>query len=1148
MTGLIRASLGNPHAVIVMALTLILLGVLSLAHIPIDILPVFKSPAVQTLTFYGGMSANAIANDISNRMERWTGQANGTSRQESRSIIGASIVRNYFQSDVDPNGALTQVNSLSLAVIPNLPPGTLPPVVLPYDPTAMTPVCVVAVDSADPANNESVLYDVGRYEVRNMIMSIPGAVAPVVFGGKVRAVLAYLDRQKMQARGFSPLDIMNALDASNVFLPSGDGKFGDLDYVLDSNSMYERVEDMGDIPLRYDNGRAVFLKDVATPRDANFIQTNIVRVDGKREVYIPVYRQLGASTLNVVNTLAGSLKDFEERCTRAGIRLKLVMDQSVYVRASIKALVQEGVIGAILCSLVILVFLGELRMTGIAIMTLPISCMACSAALYFTGQTINVMTLAGMTLAIGPMIDSAIICLENTHRHLVMGATPREAAVMGASEVAMPELVSSLCTFMVLTPLIFTPGLGPFLFKPMAMAVTFSMTAAYILSRTLVPTCSAYWLKAHGGHSDGTHGAGHADGPDNAHGESPAPHQPGDKSSATFQINGNGTGPGRRPGIFVRAWHRWQAMIDQGVEYYAKGLDFCLDHRLKTVAVGYGLLVVVNWYFWPILRREFFPEVDAGAFEMYVRAPSGLRIEETEKRIKAVEEFVRKTVDEEDLQLVLSEIGVTSDWSAAYTLNAGPMDAVVKIQLNEERSKSAQEYVHILRTAFENDARSSNSRFSDLEFAFDAGGMVRSAMNEGRSTPISVRVTGKNEKLAYKIATAIKIECKKINGIVDARVIQRLNYPQYVIKVDRAKAAELGLTQDDVMRNVVAALNSSIQFNKRNFWIDPKSKNQYFVGVQYYENDIKSIETLLDIPITTDRPDRPKVVIPMRNVVEIVLNNVPTEVTHYNIQPTIELTMGVYGRDLGHVADDVMKVIDKFGRPTEAGKWDPYDPDSKEQQRLPGSQIVLSGEYRRMQDTFGSLAGGLTLAVTIIYFMTVTLDKSFLVPFCVHSAVPLLLIGVWPMLYFTGSALNVQSLLGIVFSVGIKVANTILMTDMAQELRKHEGLSPLEAIRKAAKMRVRPITMTALAAFMAMIPSALALERGSEANAPLARAILGGLLAGEPATLFVVPCLYAWMIRDKPGSQPPHHEPNSDPAPDAGWESERKEDEENDAH
>ena len=510
---------------------MIVLGSLSIFLIPIDILPIFRSPAVQTLTFYNGMSATSIAHDITNRMERWTGQANGMARQESRSILGASIVRNYFQGDVDPNGALTQVNSLALAAIPNLPPGTLPPVVLPYDPTSTTPVCVVAVDSDDPANNESVLYDVGRYEVRNMIMGQPGAVAPVVYGGKVRAVMAYLDRQKMQARNLSAVDIMNALNAGNVFLPAGDAKFGDLDYVIDSNSMYQKVKDMGDIPVRIEQGNATYLKDVATPKDANYIQTNVVRVDGKREVYIPVFRQLGASTLRVVNNLRDSLKEMEGKLTRSGINLKLVLDQSVYVQKSIEALVQEGLLGAVLCSLVILMFLGEWRMTGIAIMTLPISCLACCAVLYFTGQTINTMTLAGMTLAIGPMIDSAIICLENTHRHLGMGVTPREAAFLGASEVAMPELVSTLCTFLVLSPLVLTPGLGQFLFKPMAMAVAFSMIAAYFLSRTLVPACSAFWLKPHASHDSGEGDHAHGSGEEAA--KSPA-------EAETFQINGNG--------------------------------------------------------------------------------------------------------------------------------------------------------------------------------------------------------------------------------------------------------------------------------------------------------------------------------------------------------------------------------------------------------------------------------------------------------------------------------------------------------------------------------------------------------------------------------------------------------------------------------
>jgi multidrug efflux pump subunit AcrB len=1105
MNGLIRASLGNPYAVTVMSLTCIVLGVLSLWIIPIDILPVFKAPAVQTLTFYGGMSANSIANDISNRMERWTGQANGTSRQESRSIIGASIVRNYFQPEVDPNGALTQVNSLSLAVIPNLPPGTLPPVVLPFDPTAMTPVCVVAVDSPDPANNESVLYDVGRYEVRNMIMNLPGAVAPVVYGGKIRAVLAYLDRQQIQARKLSPVDVMQALDASNVFLPSGDAKFGDIDWVLDSNSMYEDISQMGDIPLRYERGRALYLRDVATPKDANYIQTNVVRVNGKREVYIPVYRQLGASTLAVVQALGASLKDFQERLTRSGISLKLVMDQSVYVRAAIKALVQEGVLGAILCSFTILLFLGEWRMTGIAIMTLPISVMASSAALYFSGQTINTMTLAGMTMAIGPMIDSAIICLENTHRHLQSGANTHDAAFLGASQVAMPELVSTLCTFLVLSPLVFTPGLGSFLFKPMVMAVAYSMIAAYFLSRTLVPACSAYWLRSHaagGGHPR----SGHDDG---------APGLPPAKPE-TFAIDGiNAHGP-RPVGWLRRTFARWEQMIETGIMYYGRALDVVLRHRVLTVCTGFGLLALTAAIFWPVLRREFFPEVDAGAFEMYVRAKSGLRIEETEKRIKAVEDQVRKTIEPEDLQLILSELGVTSDWSAAYTPNAGPMDAVVKIQLTPERSRSAQEYVHMLRTAFDRD-----TAFSDLEFAFDAGGMVRSAMNEGKSTPISIRITAKTQEIAHRIATMIKDQAKKIDGVVDARIIQRLDYPEYLINVDRAKAAELGLTQADVMRNVVAAFNSSISFNKRNFWIDPKSANQYFAGVQYYEQDIKSVETLLDIPITTSRPDFPKRPIPLRNVVTLEKKSVPTEVTHYKLQPTIELSLGVYQRDLGHVSDDVARVLDQFGTFTkdETGTyWAPFDPDSKQHARLPGSKIVLSGEYLRMEQTFNSLSFGLMLASLLIYFLMVGLDKSFVVPLSVMSIVPLCLVGIMPMLYVTGSAVNVQSLLGFIFIVGIKVANSVLMTDYAQELRRHEGLTPVQAIRKAAELRVRPISMTAMAAFFALLPAAFALERGSEANAPLARAILGGLLAGEPATLFVLPAIYSLIVRDKPPS------------------------------
>lgn len=1079
MNGLIRASLRNPVAVTVTMLAVVVIGILSANQIAIDILPVFRSPAVQVLTFYGGMPAATVEKDLSSRIERGTGQAEGMRRQESRSITGASIVRNYFRSDVDPSGALTQSNSLASMQAPNLPPGTLPPVILPFDPTSTVPACIVALDSENEP--ESILYDVGRFEVRTMVMSLPGAVAPVVYGGKVRAVIAYLDRQKLQARNLSPVDVMNALDTSNLFLPTGDAKFGDTDYAIDSNSMYDLVDRMGDIPLRIQHGNATYLRDVATPKDASFIQTNVVRVNGRRQVYVPIYRQLGASTLDVVANVKKSLPDIEQRLSREDIKLTPVMDQSVYVEKSIQSLIQEGVLGAILCSLVILLFLGEWRMTMIAILTIPIAVMAGITALYYTGNTINVMTLAGLSLAIGPLVDSAIICLENTHRHLGLGRTPDEAAYLGASEVAMPELVASCCTLLVLAPLALMPGLGEFLFRPMALAVAFSMIAAYVLSRSFVPSRCASWLKPHAA----GHGADHA--------------------PAHREWTGRWAFLARPIRLFSATFARWEALINAGIAWYTRRLDWVMARRKQTVAAAFLLLVVVVGLVGSRLRREFFPEVDAGAFEMYVRAPSGTRIEATEERIAEVEKVIRESIDH-DLTTIISELGVVADWSAAYTPNSGPMDTVVKVQLTEHRHHSAQEYVHQLRTTF-----ASDKRFSDLEFAFDSGGMIRGAMNEGKSTPLNVRIKAKNQQKARTVAEAIQREIQSIDGVVDTRIIQRLDYPEYILDVDRAKAADLGLSQGDVMKNVIAALNSSIQFNKKNFWIDPISANQYYVGVQYPEGDILSIDTLLDIPITSPVQNQ---AIPLRNIVSLRRTSVPTEVTHANLQPAIDLTMGVYGRDLGHIADDVAQVVAKFGTPLPDGGWRPYDPTSAEHKLMEGSRIELSGEYSRMQDTFRSLGLGLILATLLIYFLMAGLFRAYITPLVILSAVPIGVVGVILILYLTGTALNVQSLLGVIFMVGIVVSNTVLLVDFAQNLRTTEKLSPTEAIRKAASVRVRPVVMTALAAFFALVPMALAIERGSEANAPLGRAVIGGLLAGLVTTLFVVPALYSLLVKD----------------------------------
>jgi multidrug efflux pump subunit AcrB len=1124
MNGLIIFSLRNPRAITVLVLTIVIAGAVSLAVIPADILPVYRSPAVQVLTFYNGMPATSVEADITNRMERWTGQAAGTVRQEGRSIVGASIIRNYYTDDTDPSAALTQVNSLATAAIPNLPPGTLPPVILPYDPTSSTPVALVALNSR--TKDESTLYDTARYQVRNFIMASPGANAPVVYGGRLRTILAYLDREKMQARGLSPVDVMQALDRYNIFLPAGDAKIGWQDYALDSNSMYALVERMKDIPIKADqNGRMVYLRDVAVPRDASLVQTNIVRVDGRRQVYIPVYRQAGYSTLNVVGNLQEGLPDMQAKLTTPDVNLKLVMDQSIYVRKAIESLAEEGVLGAILCSLVILVFLGEWRMTAIAVLTIPVAVLGAIACLYGMNQTVNVMTLAGLALAIGPLVDSAIICLENTHRHLGLGAKPKEAAFLGASEVAMPELIASLCTLLVLLPLALMPGLGKFLFRPMFLAVAFAMTIAYVLSRTFVPARCAAWLRPH------------------AH---PIPIE-----SHSFDYDHRNPHPHRK-WWFTRLFEKWEALLEAGIRAYTRLLAVVLKARVAVIAAAFTTLELVVVVFGLNLRREFFPEVDAGAFEIAVRTKSGTRIEVTQGYVQAVETYTKEKLGA-DLELVISEIGLTADWSAAFTQNSGPMDAVLKVQLKPERERSAQECVDLLRQGFADDprfaeiltqtyhegvSRSPNDQDrlppatppftrDRLEFAFDAGGMIRSAMNEGRSTPLNVQITGKDLYKARKVADQMLAEIRQIDGVVDARILQRMDYPRYVLEVDQSKASTSGLTQTDVMQNVVAAFNSSVQFNKRNFWIDPKSHNQYYVGVQYPEGDIKDLDTLLDIPITGPKQPKP---IPLRNIVKmpVLKDEVPSEVVHTNLQPTMDLTMGVHGRDLGSVAEDVQRVVARYGQERTRtvkvlgiqfeepdGTWTPFDPETKDHKPMEGAKIVMSGEYQKMQQTFRFQALGMIGAVFLIYFLMVALFKSYITPLVVMSAVPVGITGVVLMLFFTGTALNVQSLLGVIFMIGIVVSNTVLLTDFAENVRKSDRIAPLEAIKRAAAIRVRPVVMTALATFFALIPMSLGLSRGSEANVPLGRAVLGGLLAGLATTLLVVPCVYSLLVPNK---------------------------------
>ena len=733
-----------------------------------------------------------------------------------------------------------------------------------------------------------------------------------------------------------------------------------------------------------------------------------------------------------------------------------------------------------LCSLVILVFLGEWRMTAIAVMTIPVAVLGAVACLSAAGQTINVMTLAGLALAVGPLVDSAIICLENTHRHLGLGANPREAAFLGASEVAVPELVASLCTLLVLAPLAMMPGVGKFLFKPMFLAVTFAMVIAYVLSRTFVPSRCAKWLGGHG-------------------------RKPVELHTFDYQHrNEHENAPPRGP--LAALFERWEALLNLGIAAYVRLLGAVMKARVAVVCAAFALLALVVAVLGPRLRQEFFPEVDAGAFEIAVRAPSGTRIEVTEDKIDAVEKFVKKTTGG-DLQLIISELGLKADWSAAFTPNSGPMDAVVKVQLKSERSKSAQEYADALRRGF-----AADPAFGDLEFAFDTGGMIRSAMNEGKSTPINVRITGKDLVKARKVAEGVLGEVKRIDGVVDARIIQRLDYPQYIDHggPGQGQRAGVGPGRRDAERGGVVQLQRPVQ--QAQLLDRPGQPQPILRRRPVPRGGHISLETLLDIPINSPAQKRS---VPLRTIATLSRTTVPSEVVHTNLQPTMDLTMGVSGRDLGHVAADVGKVVAEFGAARkDGGGWTPFDPDNRHEKKpLEGSKIVLSGEYQKMQTTFRYQAVGMVLAVTLIYFLMVALFKSYVMPLVILAAVPVGAVGVVLMLYLTGTALNVQSLLGVIFMIGIVVSNTVLLTDFAQNLRKTEKLSPTEAIARAAGIRVRPVVMTALATFFALIPMSLGLERGSEANVPLGRAVLGGLLAGLATTLFVVPALFSLLVR-----------------------------------
>ncbi len=1095
---LIKASLLNAYMVASLVFIIIVLGVFSIANIPVDILPVFKTPAVQVLTYYQGMPTASVEKTITTRVERWTNQSMGVESVQSKSVPGVSVVRLYFRDGIDPNAALTQTTSLALGTLTYLPPNTLPPVTMPFDPTGTTPLGILTVNNSEL--DEAHIKDVARYDVRSMLGGVPGVVAPVVVGGKDRTVLIYLDPKKLEARKVSPVDVVKALQEGNLMVTPGTAYFGDNQVLLDTNGMVEKVEQLNDFPIRIEPGNNVYLRDVGSAEDAYAIQTSRVRINGRQQVFVPIYRQGGSSSLDVANGTRKHI-DYMESRLPAGTKLDFVMDQSVTVKEAILSLIDEGLIGAVMVSVMILFFLGNWRMTVIASVSIPLSILGAIIGLYVFGNTINVMTLSGLALAIGPLVDDAIVGLENTHRHGAMGKSALRAALDGSVEVMVPVMVATCTTIIVLSPLEFMPGMGGFLFRPLALAVTFAMLSSFLLSRTFVPMMCSRFLPDHADHGPGVKPA---------------------RNVVSLAMAGLDS---------VLSWlHRPVGRFLAGLtRFYSRLLTTALRFRVVVLSGAFALFLCALGLL-PFIGQEFFPQVDAGQITVYVRAPSNWRLDKSEQSIVKFEQFLQDQVPERERVTIVSELGLNPDWSAAYSANSGQQDTVVRIQLSEHRRFTAQEYAVRLRHAFQEDPKLADLR-SDLRISFDTGGMVSSALNYGNTSPIDIQIEGGGRDEAMKLAQEIRGRAAAVRGAADVRVAQRLDAPYLIIEVDRQKAANIGLSARDVIMQVVAAMNSSVSIN-RNFWIDAKSGSQYFVAVQYPENPQEKIEDLLNLFATGSRQENP---VRLSSLVKTrYTTDAPVEITHESLYRTFNVQVNTENRDIGSVAADINKELDRLRRelrdrvgrlekeyadlqksqPANRAALKAAETQLTEARALAAMRVNLKGEYARMTESAWRLGFGLAMAALLVYLLLVALFRSWVGPFIIMFTVPLGLIGVLTMLFLTHTSLNVQSEMGVIFLVGIAVNNGVLLVDFANKQRKLGG-SVREAIATAAAIRFRPILMTFLATFLDLVPMAIGLGKGSEATVPLARAVVGGLLTSTCLTLFVVPILYTLLIRER---------------------------------
>ncbi len=1051
MIGLVRLALRRPYTSAIAAMLIILMGGLSVTRMIVDIFPVIDIPVVLVVWNYNGLTTEDMERRVVFISERaYSTTVNGIARIESQSIPSIGLLKVYFQPGTDIGGAIAQITSVNNSILRGAPPGMQPPGVIQFN---ASNVPVVQMTLSSKTLTEQQIYDYSLNFIRIRLFTIPGLSTPGPFGGKSRQIVVDLDQSRLQAKGFSPNDVVAALQASNVIVPAGTARIGDREYNVQMNSSPSSVERFNALPIGVFNGAPVTLGDVGHVSDSFATQTNVVHVDGKRAVYLAILKHADASSLAVVDAARDALPEIQAAAPN-GLDLKLDFDQSVFVRAAVDNVIHEAIISSILVSALILVFLGSWRNTLIVSTSIPLSIAAGIMGLFLTGNSINLMTLGGLALAIGLLVDNATVTIENIHRNQSLGKPLTVAILDGSAEVIQPLTVATLAICIVFFPVVLLFGVARYLFIPLAMTVVFCMLASYVLSFTVVPSFARFLLA-----SDTQH------------------HGP----------------PKGFFGAFDRAFDKFRGG-------YGRMLQGALHHRV-FVLVCAGALLVISGGLGTVIGLDFFPSADVGLIKLHYRAPPGTRLERTEELVLQVEDSIRKIIPANELDTVNDTVGVPSAFNLAFVPsdNVGSMDAEILISLKHGHHPS-NDYIRAIRTQLP-------AEFPGSVFYFQTADIVSQVLNFGLSAPIDVQIQDVDFDRAAALSQKLLDRMRRIPGVADAHQVQVLNYPALQVDVDRLRAAKLNIVQRDVANNVLTSLSSSVLVAP-NFFLNPQNNVNYSVAVQTPIERIKSVADLLDTPVS--RPDPTLLAGPaaqpaapvmrLADVARIYPRGSMESVSHYTVQRELDIAANVDGRDLGSTTADIQQAINEISK------------------GLPiTTKILILGQSDVMHSSFLSLGLGMILAVVLVYALLVILFQSWVDPFIIMMAVPGALMGILWMLALSHTTINVESLMGAIMSIGISVSNSILVVSFTNDLRSREDIGVMEAVVTAGTIRLRPVLMTALAMIIGMLPMALGLGEAGEQNAPLGRAVIGGLIMATVSTLFIVPIFYT-LLRRKPPS------------------------------